>query len=123
MKLKGNTSVNSDRDNLWEDESDEIDRFIYLADTYPDLLADIEAKILRILQGFKTENIKFYTKKSSDDYYWDVDLIRNCWKEIQEFAQHLSEFTGFDEREEELKPKARVAKKELEKAMKKYRGK
>lgn len=123
VKLKGNTSVNSDRDNLWEDESDEIDRFIYLADTYPDLLTDLETKILLILQNFKTENIKFYTKKSGDVYYWDADLIRNCWSEIQEFAQHLSEFTGFDEREEELKPKARIAKKELEKVMKKNREK
>ena len=120
VKLKGNTSINSDRDNLWDDEGDEVDRYLYLADNYEELLTDSETKILNILQDFKYDNIKFYTKKSNNDFYWNDELIRNCWKELKDFAVYIPEFTGFNEREYELKPKAKEAKKALEKAMKKY---
>lgn len=120
VKIKGNKSINSDRDNLWADDSDETDRTLYLIDNYEDLLTDVESKIANILQEFKYENIKFYTKKTSETYYWNTELIRSCWSEIEEFAKYLPDFTGFNERDEELKPKALLAKKALEKAMKKF---
>lgn len=107
--LNKSTSVNDDRENLWKEGSDEIDRFLYLVKQYPELLNSEENKILEVLKTFEVDGITFYENKN-----WNLSLIKSCWVEIINYATCLSDFTGFTSYKE-LSPKAKQNKYNLEK--------